>query len=229
MALSNIELLSRQVDLDPYGLAILVTDTSHAIQTGADFPAHLVPALREEFLASHRLPPPERPRILDRFAPLVDLEYRAGPVYLIPPDLPLDPAVHIEHDLARLTDANPGNWHPVEWRELLDGKLGPVTIATIGDRVASICHTPGPLGRFNAEAGVWTHADFRGRGLASGTVAAWSHVDFGKRHLFYSTDHDNLSSQRVAARLSLPLLGWTHRLALPRTHDALHPLCSLRT
>lgn len=229
MALSNIELLSRQVDLDPYGLAILVTDTSHAIRTGADFPSHVLSSIRFAFLELPRRPPPERPLVIDRFAPTLDLDYRAGPVYAIPPSLPLDPSVHIERDLERLADANPGNWHPVEWRELLDGKLGPVTIATVDDRVASICHTPYAPTRDIAEAGVWTHADFRGRGLASATVAAWSHIDFGARHLFYSTTHDNLSSQRVAARLSLPLLGWTHRLESPRPRRALHPLCSLQT
>jgi RimJ/RimL family protein N-acetyltransferase len=225
--LSNIELLVRQAPTDPYGFSIFVSETSHAIRTGVDFPAHLVPTIRATFLASPRLAPSARPHILDRFAPLLDLEYFAGPVYLIPPDLALD-STHIEPDLARLADANPGNWHPIEWRELLDGTLGPVAIAVVDDRVASICHTPGPLTYFTAEAGVWTHADFRGRGLACATVAAWSRlVPATGRHVFYSTDRDNVSSQRVAARLGLPLLGWTHRLARPKPAGALHPLCSV--
>lgn len=223
--LSNIELLVRQSPVDAYGFTIFVTETSHAIRTGGDFPAHLVPTVRGTFLGSMRLPPSARPHILDRFAPLLDLEYVAGPVYLIPPDLPLDPEIQIEPDLSRLADANPGNWHPTEWRELLDGLLGPVAIAIVDDRVASICHTPGPLTYFTAEAGVWTHADFRGRGLACATVAAWSRlVPAPGRHVFYSTDRDNLASQRVAARLGLPLLGWTHRLARPKPAGALHPL-----
>lgn len=160
---------------------------------------------------------------------LVDLEYSCGPVYSIPPALRIDPAVHVERDLARLANANPGNWHPVEWRELLAGDLGPVAIATVDDRVASICHTPGPLTPSTAEAGVWTHVDFRGRGLAAATVAAWSQFDFGDRQLFYSTTRGNVSSQRVAARLGLPLLGWTHRFARHVQRSPLHPLCSVRS
>ncbi len=226
---SAIELLSRQARLDPYGLNVLVTDTSHALCVGVDVPAHLIPAIRSAFVELPRRPPSERPAIIDQFASLLELEYEAGPVYRIPPALPLDPSVHIEADLARLVDANPGNWHPIEWRELLAGQLGPVTIATVDDRVASICHTPRPVTRFTAEAGVWTHADFRGRHFASATVAAWSHAPFGDRHLFYSTSHDNLSSQRVAARSNLIFLGWTHRLARPEDDLLFHPLCSLRS
>jgi RimJ/RimL family protein N-acetyltransferase len=226
---SAIELLSRQSPPDPYGLVIFVTEASHAIRTGAEFPAHLLSEIRGSFMVSPRLPPPERPRILDRFAPLLDLEYSSGPVYSIPRCLPLDPTIHLESDLARLAEANPGNWHPIEWRELLAGSLGPVSIATVEDRVASICHTPGPLTRFTAEAGVWTQADFRGHGFAAATVAAWSHFAFGDRNLYYSTRHDNLSSQRVAARLSLPLLGWTHHLGRPSQRGPLHPLCSVRS
>ncbi len=226
---SAIELLSRQARLDPYGVNVFVTDTSHAIRMGADVPAPLIPAIRSAFHELPRRPPHERPAIIDEFASLLDLEYQAGPVYRIPPALPLDPSVHVEFDLARLVDANPGNWHPIEWRELLAGRLGPVAIATVGDRVASICHTPGPVTQLTAEAGVWTHADFRGRRFASATVAAWSHAPFGDRSLFYSTSHDNLSSQRVAAHSKLIFLGWTHRLARPEDDFLFHPLCSLRS
>ena len=223
---SNIELLALQARLDPQDLIVYVTDTTQTIAAGAEFPAPLFAELRASFALSPRLAPSERPRILDQVA--LDLAYVARPVYLIPRALPLDPSVHIA-DLPHLAGANPGNWHPIEWTELLAGKLGPVAIATVDDRVASICHTPGLPTAFAAEAGVWTHPDFRGRGLACATVAAWSHFAFGERHLFYSTTHDNLSSQRVAARLNLPALGWTHRLERRSPSNGLHPLCSLQT
>ena len=81
-----------------------------------------------------------------------------------------------------------------------------------GDRVVSNCHTP----RFNdrgAEAGTWTDPDYRGRGYAAATTAAWaSLMAHSDRHLFYSTSADNISSQRVAERLSLPLIGWMWQL-----------------
>jgi hypothetical protein len=50
------------------------------------------------------------------------------------------------------------------------------------------------------------------------------------RHLFYSTDAHNVSSQRVAERLRLRLIGWTWRIATESDpeQDNLHPLCSLR-
>jgi RimJ/RimL family protein N-acetyltransferase len=124
--------------------------------------------------------------------------------------------------------ANPGNWQPVEWDELLDGKLGPWAIAVDGGRVSSICHTPRPMTERAAECGVWSHPEFRGRGHAAAVTAAWAElVRPSGRHLFYSTDETNRSSQRVAERLALPLLGWMGR-APEEEHDHIHPLSSLR-
>lgn len=135
--------------------------------------------------------------------------------------------------LAALRAANPGNWEPVEWVELLDGRLGPWTMALDGDGplVASICHTPGPLAPRAAECGVWTRPERRGLGHAAATAAAWAEVlRPSGRTLFYSTEADNRSSQRVAGRLGLRPIGWTWRLASPPDPDApsVHPLCSLR-
>ena len=65
-----------------------------------------------------------------------------------------------------------------------------------------------------AECGVWTDRNFRGQGHASAVTAAWADIlqPTGRR-LFYCTDSDNLSSQRVAARLGLRPLGWIWTLA----------------
>lgn len=135
---------------------------------------------------------------------------------------------------AWLRAANPGNWEPVEWDELLDGRLGPWTMVLDGqdgEVVTSICHTPGPLAPRAAECGVWTRPGWRGLGHAAATAAAWAEIlRPSGRTLFYSTDADNRSSQRVAARLGLRPIGWTWRLAPPPDPAALsvHPLCSLR-
>jgi RimJ/RimL family protein N-acetyltransferase len=130
-----------------------------------------------------------------------------------------------------LRKANPGNWHPVEWDELLEGRLGPWAMAMDGERVVSICHTPGPLTGRTAECGVWTAPAYRGRGYGAAVTAEWAAiVRPSGRYLFYSTDAENLSSQRLTRRLGLRPLGWTWRLARPVDGEKnnLHPLCSLR-
>jgi RimJ/RimL family protein N-acetyltransferase len=127
-----------------------------------------------------------------------------------------------------LQQSNPGNWEAVEWDELLAGKLGPWAIAVDGERVASICHTPRPMTARATECGVWSHPEFRGRGHAAAVTAAWVElVRPSGRHLFYSTDENNRSSQRVAERLGLRLLGWMGR-APSDAHGHIHPLSSLR-
>ena len=160
----------------------------------------------------------------------------AGPSYLIPSDTRFASGVALVRSdgsgVEGLRGANPGNWHPVEWDELLGGRLGPWAIATTGEQAISICHTPGPLTERAAECGVWTDPRFRGRGYAAATAAAWvALVQSPGRHLFYSTDAENVSSQRVARRLSLRELGWTWRLHRARDgkDDRAHPLSSLHT
>lgn len=125
-----------------------------------------------------------------------------------------------------LRQANPGNWEPLEWDELVDGKLGPWVMATHEQRVVSITHTPTPLTDQSVEAGAWTDPELRGRGYAAAVTAEWADVlRPSGRFLFYSTNPDNLSSQRVAARLGLRLVGYQwllHDRALEREGDV-HP------
>ncbi|HEY2176746.1 MAG TPA: GNAT family protein [Mycobacteriales bacterium] len=165
-----------------------------------------------------------------------ELTCASGPSYVIPDDTNFAAGMTIAHSdgagIDALWAANPGNWHPIEWSELLDGKLGPWTMILDGDRAVSICHTPGPLTESSGECGVWTDPQFRGRGYAAATVAAWVPLAcVPGRRLFYSTDTANLSSQRVAERLNLVKIGSTWRLHRRRGGEAqnLHPLCSLST
>ena len=128
---------------------------------------------------------------------------------------------------ARLRHLNPGNRDDDEWDALLDGTLGPWAMALVDDRVVSICHTPRPLSARAAEAGVWTHPEYRGRGYAAAVTATWADiVRPSGRYLFYSTDAQNFSSQRVAERLELRQIGWTWNLARATAEpgDSRHPL-----
>ena len=100
------------------------------------------------------------------------------------------------------------DWTAEEWRQLIAGELGPWAFVMSGDRVVSICHTA-RLTERGAEAGTWSDADYRGRGHAAAATAAWASLfPPSGRHLFYSTSAGNASSQRVAERLALPLIGW---------------------
>ena len=162
------------------------------------------------------------------------IEQHAGPSYVFPDALPPNSEVRVERSDRSgrdgLRGANPGNWEPVEWDELLDGWLGPWTMVLDGDRAVSICHTPRPLTARAAECGVWTQPGARGRGYAAATAAVWAELlrPTG-RVLFYSTDAANRSSQRVAERLGLRPIGWTWRRRAPDPDpQSGHPLSGLR-
>lgn len=107
-------------------------------------------------------------------------------------------------------------WEPHEWRALLDGTLGPWAMAEVSDQIVSICFSP-RLTRVAAEAGVRTEPEHRGRGHAAAVTAAWASLVMATgRHAFYSTSADNMSSQRVAARLGLRPIGWIWQVGPPR-------------
>lgn len=70
------------------------------------------------------------------------------------------------------------------------------------------------LGHRGAELGLATSPLFRGRGLAAAATAGWtSHPALADHALFYSTAKTNLTSQRVAAKLGLRLLGATMEIS----------------
>ncbi|MDZ7727477.1 MAG: GNAT family N-acetyltransferase [Dehalococcoidia bacterium] len=90
--------------------------------------------------------------------------------------------------------------------------LGPWAMALVEGRVVSICHSP-RLDDYGAEAGTWTDPAFRGRGYAAAATAVWAkQIHETGSVAFYSTSADNRSSQRVAERLGLELIGWLWKL-----------------
>lgn len=151
------------------------------------------------------------------------VELFGGPSYVIPPQTGVTSAAEIQRsdsenaELLESQDLERLNWSADEWRQLLDGSLGPWAMATIDGRVVAICHSARLTDR-GAEASVWTDPGFRGQGHAAAVTAAWaSLLAPSGRRLFYSTSATNLSSQRVAARLNLRLIGWMWKLSRPRT------------
>jgi len=83
----------------------------------------------------------------------------------------------------------------------------PWCVALDGDEIASIAFAA-RIGDVGAEIGVVTFPKFRGQGFAAAVTASWSSLPcLNGRALFYSTQRSNRSSQRVAARLGLRLIG----------------------
>ncbi len=78
-----------------------------------------------------------------------------------------------------------------------------------GEEIAALAFTA-RLGERGADIGVVTVPAFRKHGFAATATAAWAGLhEMEPRELFYSTSHANRSSQGVAARLGLKLLGST--------------------
>jgi ribosomal protein S18 acetylase RimI-like enzyme len=219
-----------------WGLTIAVARDGHGLFLGSELSEPLARDLRAAFDAFPRRTDPTVPpaafaeceRLLAESGEVV--QPRSGPYYVIPPGTRFRASAEItlstEPAAARLRTRNPGNWAPGEWEELIAGRLGPWAAATMRDRVVSICHTPRVMSERAAECGVWTDPDFRGVGHAAAVTAAWAGVLHPSgRHLFYSTDADNRSSRRVAARLQLREIGWTWTLRRPAVPaDDRHPL-----
>ncbi|WP_275461759.1 GNAT family N-acetyltransferase [Streptomyces noursei] len=164
--------------------------------------------------------PEEAPRALTRLAEALDPTGRCttvdgGPTFVFPWPLPAPPPAPLPllvsdaagRRAARQLD-RPGNWQPDEWAELISGAAGSWAMAVDGAAPVSICHTP-EANATAAEAGAWTRADFRGRGLAPAVVAAWARrAARHKEVLFYSTGVGNRASRSVARTLGLTPLGW---------------------
>lgn len=206
------------------GVTIASASEGGRMFIGDKIPDPLADELRTAF--SSRPPggdPPSEPEVVSTCHGILEARIgsttkRCGPYYVIPRGCSFISDVLIETSVgeapAHLRAANPGNWEADEWGDLLDNSLhGPWAMAVVGDRVVSICHTPRPMSPDAAECGTWTDPEFRGRGYAAATVVAWAAIlEPTGRQLFYSTDSSNLSSQRVAERLGLRLIGWTWNL-----------------
>ena len=219
------------------GVTIAATRDGHILFVGSDIPDALVPALFDAVDQSPGASAPDiEPPALGACRKILEpscapLSLDAGPYYLIEPDVRSETRTSIARSdtshSERLRHLNPGNWGYGEWDELLDGALGPWAMAVVDERVVSICHTPRPMTERAAECGVWTHPEYRGRGYAAAVTATWADIlRPSGRSLFYSTDAQNRSSQRVAARLGLRPIGWTWSLtrADPGLRSDRHPL-----
>ncbi len=223
------------------GVTIASTSDGQVLFVGSEIPETLVPALVDAVDTSPRAPAPDiEPLALVVCREILEsscapLSLDAGPYFLIEDDVRIEPRAYIARSDTRLGERlrpfNPGNWGAGEWDELLDGTLGPWAMAVVDGKVVSICHTPRRTTERAAECGVWTHPDYRRRGYAVEVTATWADIlRPSGRHMFYSTDAQNLSSQRVAARLGLRPIGWTWSLAKakPEQGHHRHPL-SLRS
>ena len=217
------------------GVQISVARAGHLLFIGSLVPDALVPALIDAFERSARAPGPDQePPALAACRAILEpacapLATHASLYYVFEPHVRAQtPASMVRSDASSvefLRHLNPGNWKPESWDQLLAGARGPWAMAVVSERVASICHTPRPLTARAAECGVWTHPDHRGRGYAAAVAAAWADIlRPSGRILFYSTQADNRSSQRVAARLGLRNIGWTWNLATAQPRAEPHPL-----
>jgi hypothetical protein len=88
----------------------------------------------------------------------------------------------------------------------------PWCAAVVNGEVVSIA-IAARISDVGAELGVATVRAFRGSGFAAAATAGWSSLPaLRPRVLFYSTDQENISSQRVAMRLGLRLRGTSLRI-----------------
>jgi RimJ/RimL family protein N-acetyltransferase len=159
-----------------------------------------------------------RLRLEDTLGTAIVLAHTSGPSFLVPDQVAFPSRARLIRsadtaDVKTLRAANPGNWAADEWSALLDGQLEGWAMAVAQDQVVSICHTA-MANTQAAEAGVWTHPNFRGHGFAAACTAAWAELMRPTgRSLLYSTSSSNTASRKVAARLALRPIGWLWQLA----------------
>ncbi|WP_129663978.1 GNAT family N-acetyltransferase [Phytoactinopolyspora endophytica] len=234
--LSDVELLQIEMetlwDMNSDGripgshyLVIGATGSARRVAVGAGVPDMLADELTDLVLSETEPCASGRPPAsLARCQGLLEdafgaVERSSGPSYLIPSgvgfaataDMVLSGSAQVE----AVRDAHPGDWDVDEWDQLLAGNLGPWAMATHQGQVIAMCNTPAQTAR-GAEAGVWTHPDFRGQGHAAAVTAQWATLMAPSgRRLLYSTSATNQSSQRVAARLGLRPIGWLWKLSRP--------------
>jgi len=136
-----------------------------------------------------------------------------GPRYEHPARIVRGDSAEGEQMLARLADRGlPRSMLDAGFRGAGDF-WKPWCIALAGDEIASIAFAA-RISDVGAEAGVVTLPGFRGQGFAAAVTASWSSLpSLSGRALFYSTARSNRSSQRVAARLGLRLIGASVRIS----------------
>lgn len=206
-------------------LAIAVGSDGRTVATGANVPDQLADELRVAAQARPwDEPAGDPPRGLGECVRLLStmgaVTVASGPSFVVPPGTAstVEPAPRrssgADDDLIPLRPAD--WWEPDEWRDLLAGELGPWAMSVEAGRVTALCHTS-RLSERAAEAGVWTHPDFRGQGRASAVTVAWAgHPELGDCVRFYSTSSDNHASRGVAVKLGLRPIGWIWKLSVER-------------
>jgi hypothetical protein len=238
-ALSDLELLAVEVDTlwtrDECGrlaapaphLVIAASPEGRLVVAASEVPHELAAELMA--LASEdALPaaPGEPPAVLDGCAArlaaaLGPVAVTGGPSYVATPvPVASSPATLIVSDGSKphgqeLRAPEGAGWEE-EWRELLEGRLGPWAMAAVDGEIVAICFSA-RWARVGAEAGVRTEPAHRGRGHAAAVTAAWASLVMATgRQAFYSTSASNVASQRVAARLGLRPIGWIWQVGRPR-------------
>lgn len=208
-------------------LVIAVSDNGQLAAIGSEVPDALAVELQAAVGEGPPSPPVTPPASIARCEQLLKdalgpVELSAAPAYVIAADTAFKSTAKIlrsdgdDAETLRSRAPERAGWNSDEWNLLLDGSLGPWAMATIAGQVISICHSA-RLTHRGAEAGLWTDPEFRGQGHGAAATAAWAALLApSDRHLFYSTSGDNLSSQRVAARLNLHPIGWIWKLSDPR-------------
>ncbi|HUP87006.1 MAG TPA: GNAT family N-acetyltransferase [Acidimicrobiales bacterium] len=143
-------------------------------------------------------------------------QIEGGPVYEFGPAWQRSTTTHrvVTSDTVATFLRCPRSWDEDEWSELMAERLGPWAAVVVDGETVSLTHTPRAVLPNAAECGVWTHPDFRGRGLAAAATSAWADlVEAEGRLRFYSTDHRNAASRKVTERLRLRHLGWQWTLS----------------
>ena len=145
--------------------------------------------------------PAEADAVLQAVAAVGDLAPpHGGPSFVVDGPVPSPTGVDVRTSEEVDEDAHSGLL-PATDRPLTT----PWAVAVVEGRVAAVCETARSAPT-SVEAGVWTYAPYRRRGLAAAVTAAWSAL-VTDRTAFYSTSWDNLASQGVARRLALRPIG----------------------
>lgn len=165
------------------------------------------------------------PQCLDRIIDLLSCEREAVTVaphliYQLPNDLRYEHSATIvrgdsvegERMLTRFADRGmPQSMLDAGFKGVRD-LWKPWCVAIEGEEIASIAFAA-RIGDRGAEIGVYTFPPFRARRFAAAVTANWSSIPcLSRRALFYSTSRSNRSSQHVAARLGLRMIGASVRV-----------------